>query len=95
MGKVKSAIITTLIIVAIVVLTVFATVSFPMGVENFNSMLTSIHLGSDLTGDAYVMLYPEGVISSEEYNAEYNGKESEEDKQEYVGKYEAKGGVYF
>lgn len=95
MGKVKSAIITALVIVAIVVLSVFATVSYPFAssVKRYNSFITSVHLGSDLTGDAYVMLYPEGVISSEEYNAEYNGKESN-DKNDYAAKYTVNGGVY-
>lgn len=95
MGKVKSAIITTLLVIAILVLTVFSTVSFSFsnGVKRYNSILSSINLGAELTGEAYAVLYPEGVISSEDYLSAYAGKEGE-DKEEYAAKYEKKGGVY-
>ena len=67
MGKIKSAIITAILLAAIVVLAFFATVSFPVagsnGVKRFNSFISSIHLGSDFTGEATTVLYPEGVIS--------------------------------
>ncbi len=88
MGKVKSAIITAIVVAAIIVLAVFSTVSFGManGVDRYNSFVSSIHLGSDLTGEAYAMLYPEGVISAEDYNRVVNDSESP-DRDEYMGGY--------
>lgn len=70
MGKVKSAIITAFVVAVIIVLAIFSTVSFTTadGVSRYNSFVSSIRLGSDLAGDAYVMLYPEGVLSAEDYN---------------------------
>ncbi len=67
MGKVKSAIITALLLAAILVLSLFATISCDVpgtnNVSRYNSFISSINLGSDLTGEAYALLYPEGVIS--------------------------------
>lgn len=97
MGKIKSSIITALFVVAIVVLAFFATISFDLigsnGVKRYNSFMSSIHLGSDLTGEVYVLLYPEGVISSANYNLVVNDTASDE-KAEYEEKYEKHGGVY-
>ena len=89
MGKVKSAIITTLLIVAIVVLTVFSTVSFNYanGVKRYNSILSSISLGSDLTGEAYAVLYPEGVISTEDYNSLTSEKQADYTQHKNSGLY--------
>lgn len=90
MGKVKSAIITTLLVVAIVVLALFSTVSWPVSnTGTLNSFVSSIHLGSDLSGDVNVMLYPEGVISASDYDLIATGS-TPTDKD----KYEARGGVY-
>ncbi len=92
MGKVKSAIITALLIVAIVVLAFFATVSLNVpgsnGVKRYNSFISGIRLGSELTGEAYAILYPEGVISSSQYNLMVNNDSSEKDT------YVAHEGVY-
>jgi preprotein translocase subunit SecD len=86
MGKVKSAIITALLVVAIIVAAFFATISYPIGkTQRYNSIVSSIHLGSDYTGYAYAMLYPEGVISAQDYKFL-----SDEEKQDYS----AVGGVY-
>ncbi len=97
MGKVKSSIITSILVIAVVVLTFFATVSFNLigsnGVKRYNSFLSSIHLGSDLTGEAYSLLYPEGVISSARYNLVVNDSDSSE-KDEYQKTYDKHGGVY-
>lgn len=97
MGKVKSSIITSILVIAVVVLTFFATVSFNLigsnGVKRYNSFMSSIHLGSDLTGEAYALLYPEGVISSSRYNLVVNDSDSDE-KDEYQKTYEKHGGVY-
>ena len=96
MGKVKSSIITSILVIAVVVLTFFATVSFNLigsnGVKRYNSFLSSIHLGSDLTGEAYSLLYPEGVISSARYNLVVNDSDSSV-KDEYQN-YDKHGGVY-
>ncbi len=68
MGKVKSAIITAFFVAAVIVLALFATVSCDVpgsnGVKRYNSFMTSISMSSELTGDAYALLYPEGVISA-------------------------------
>ena len=87
MGKVKSAIITALLVAAIIALALFATISFNVsnGVKRYNSFISSIPLGSELTGDASVILYPEGVITEAEYE---RAVENDEKKEEYQGKYE-------
>ena len=86
MSKVKSAIITSLTVIVIIVAAVFGTISFNVsGTQRYNSIASSINLGADLSGNAYTTLYPEGVISAEEY-----GYLSEEDK----GGYASFGGVY-
>lgn len=72
MGKIKSAIITALLAAAIAVLAVFALFSWQVpgsnGVKRYNSFISSIHLGGDLTGNATTVLYPEGVIPADEYD---------------------------
>lgn len=86
MGKVKSAIITALLVIAIIVAAFFATVSYPIGtVERYNSIASSISLGSDLSGNAYAVLYPDGVISAQDYLFK-----SDDEKADY----EKVGGVY-
>lgn len=89
MGKVKSAIITVLLVAAIIVLALFATVSCDVpgsnGVKRYNSFISSIPLGSELTGDASVILYPAGVITEAEYE---RAVENDEKKEEYQEKYE-------
>ena len=107
MGKIKSAIITAILLAAIVVLAFFATVSYTVpnsnGVKRFNSFITSISLGADLTGEATSVLYPEGVISVADYNEGLpvkpeEGEKDYEDKlakyEKYVGKYVQCGSVY-
>lgn len=86
MSKAKSAIITAILIVAILVAAFFAVVTLPIGkTQRLNSIASSISLGSDFTGYAYTTIYPEGVISSAEY-----GYLSDEEK----ASYEKVGGVY-
>jgi preprotein translocase subunit SecD len=69
MGKVKSAIITALLAIAILVAAFFATFSYTYdnNIHRYNSIASSIHLGSEYSGTAYSTLYPEGVISAQEY----------------------------
>lgn len=96
MGKIKSAVITAVICTAIVVLALFATISCPVpgskGVKRYNSFISNIQLGSDLTGSAYTVLYPDGVISAADYT--FGLPEDEEEKTEYVNKYTKRGNVY-
>lgn len=70
MGKIKSAIITAIVVLATAALFLFGVVSceLPDGVNRYNSILSNVHLGSELTGDAYATLLPEGVITAEEYD---------------------------
>lgn len=96
MGKIKSAVITTLLVLAIVVLALFAAISCDVpgsnGVDRYNSFLSSIHLGGSLSGEASTVYYPEGVISADKYNA---GLPDDEDKrEEYVKRYQPLGRVY-
>lgn len=97
MGKVKSAIITALLVAAMLTLTLFATISCNVpgtnGVSRYNSFLSSIHLGSELSGEAYALLYPEGVISVTDYNLVAQDADSEE-KEDYENKYTLCDGVY-
>lgn len=95
MGKVKSAIITALFVAAVAVLAFFATVSFglPGGVDTYNSFVANIHLGADLTGNAYATLYPEGVISTADYQLVANDEENS-DSEVYGKKYKQYGGAY-
>ncbi len=97
MGKIKSAIITAVLVAAIVVLAFFATVSFPLAgtdrVNKYNSFITSISLGSDLTGEAVAVLYPKGVISDADYQFGIPDEEDEEKHDEYMDKYEDHGNV--
>lgn len=96
MGKIKSAVITAFLVVAVFVLSFFALFSWQVpgsnGVDRYNSFLSSISLGGGLTGEAYALLYPEGVITSSDY--EFAKPEDEEKLKEYVDKYENCGNVY-
>lgn len=100
MGKVKSAIITALLVTAIIVLALAATVSFTVpgtnGVKRYNSFLSNISLGGDLTGNATAILYPSGVLSDSDYNYVVSDTEeaNEEKKTEYEEKYVKKGNLW-
>ena len=96
MGKIKSAILTAILVVAIVVLAFFATVSFtyPSGVKKYNSFISSISLGGDLTGEAVAVLYPEGVISVADYEFGIPEDETSDKYEEYMDKYENFGSVW-
>jgi preprotein translocase subunit SecD len=69
MSKVKSAIITALLTIAILVAAFFAVFSYNYdnNIHRYNSIASSIHLGPEYTGMASATIYPEGVISSQEY----------------------------
>ena len=97
MGKIKSAIITAILIAGLIVLAFFATVSYTVPgtgkVDKHNSFISRISLGSDLTGEAVAVLYPEGVISAADYNFGIPDND-EEKKEDYEGKYKNFGSVY-
>ncbi len=97
MGKVKSAIITSLLVAALLVLALFATISCNVpgtnNVKRYNSFLSGIHLGSDLTGEAYALLYPKGVISVTDYYLVVNDDDNE-NKGDYIDKYVSRNGVF-
>lgn len=96
MGKIKSAILTAILLAGIVVLAFFATVSFAVpgsgGVKKYNSFISSISLGGDLTGEAVAVLYPEGVISAADYN--FGIPDKEDERKDYEDKYKKFGSVY-
>ena len=98
MGKIKSAILTALLVAAIIVLTLFAVISCNVpgtnGVKRYNSFISSIPLGGEFTGEAYAVLYPEGVISAADYRAVTGDDSNADKKAEYEQKYSGFGGVY-
>ena len=70
MSKVKSAIITAIVVIAIIVAAVFGVVSYNVGTaQRYNSVAANIPLGSEFSGYVYTTIYPQGVISQSEYNA--------------------------
>ena len=71
MSKAKSTVITVLLALAIAVAAFFAVISFPVSnnVKRLNSVASMIKLGADFSGYAYTTVYPEGVITLEEYGA--------------------------
>lgn len=98
MGKIKSAILTAILLAGIVVLAFFATVSFNMagseGVKRYNSFISSITLGSDLSGEAVTVLYPDGVISDNDYKSGIPDDKTSDKYKEYVDKYKNFGSVW-
>ena len=96
MGKIKSAVITAIVVLATLALFLFGVVSCDLsdGVHRYNSMLSNIHLGSEFSGDAFTTLLPEGVITSEEYS--FTVVENDEKAAEYEEKYVATAsGAYY
>lgn len=96
MGKIKSAIITAIVALATLTLFLFGVIScdLPGGVNRYNSILANIKLGSELSGEAYTVLLPEGVITAEEYA--YIVAEEGEVADEYKDTYTAApGGAYY
>ena len=105
MGKIKSAVITVILVAAIAVLAFFALFSWQVpgsnGVDRYNSFISSIHLGGDLSGEAHAVLYPEGVITAADYeygkpvkSDDETDKEYADKLSEYVDKYEPHGNLY-
>ncbi len=96
MGKIKSAIITAILVAAIVILALFSVISCTVpgsnGVKRYNSFISSIHLGSDFTGEAYTVLYPEGVLSAADYT--FGIPDDEDKREEYTENYVQRGSVY-
>ena len=86
MSKVKSAIITSLVVIAIIVAAVFGVASYNIGAAGrYNSIAANIPLGSEFTGYVYTTAYPEGVIPADRYVALTEEEQSS---------YEAHGGLY-
>lgn len=89
MGKVKSAIITALLTAAIIVLALFATISCNVpgsnGVNRYNSFISKIPLGRELTGEAGTTVYADGVITKSKYELDVYG--NAEKASEYADKY--------
>lgn len=94
MSKVKSAIITTLLALAIAVAAFFAVISFPVenNLKRLNSIASNINLGADFSGYAYTTLYPEGVITAETYADKPTEGDEEADKQ---SNYAPVGGYFY
>ncbi len=101
MGKIKSAVITAIVALATLALFLFGVIScaLPGGVNRYNSILASIPLGSELSGDAYAVLLPDGIITAEEYDftvAEDSEGVAGDNAQEYKDTYvQAPGGSFY
>lgn len=106
MGKVKSAIITTILVAAIIVLAFFTLFSWQVpgsqGVDRYNSFLSNVHLGGNFTGEASAVLYPDGVITSAEFeigkpvqSEDETADEYKDRLDKYTDKYEPVGNLYF
>ena len=90
MGKKKSVALIVLISLILAVLLAMSVASFsvPSTVKNYNSLLSVIDLGCDLGGGYQTVMYPEGVISKEEYQSLVEADEaSAEDYTAYKGVY--------
>ena len=90
MGKKKSVALIVLISLILAVLLAMSVESFsvPSTVKNYNSLLSVIDLGCDLGGGYQTVMYPEGVISKEEYQSLVEADEaSAEDYTAYKGVY--------
>ncbi len=103
MGKVKSAVFTVLFTIVIAVLCAMCvvptfTLPFNIGgsVKEYNSVLNVMSLDGELGGGYYTVYYPEGVISSSEYDAEYSAKKevSDELANKYAEEYVKHGSLY-
>lgn len=87
MSKAKSVVITVILAIAVAVAAFFAVISFPVAnnVKRLNSIASNIRLGAEFSGYAYTTVYPEGVLTAEEYSVI-----EEADKPDY----EKVGGLY-
>ncbi len=88
MSKVKSAIIAAIVAIAILVASFFAVVSFPYagGSKRLNSVLSSISLGAEYTGNAEAVIYPEGVVTEAEWILDNSkGSDAKYDTYEKIG----------
>ncbi len=94
MGKAKSIVVTTLVCLCTLALVLLSTLSFSFsgGIRHFNSLLDTIKLGAEFTGEATITIYPEGVISSSDYY--FGMPEDADEAAEYAGKYTQVGGVF-
>lgn len=96
MGKIKSRILTGFVAAVILVVAFFAFFSWNVpgsnGVKRYNSFISSIRLGGDFTGNAYTVIYPDGVISAADY--EFGIPDDEDKRAEYESKYQKCGEVY-
>ncbi len=86
MGKGKSVLLIVLVTVVLAgLLFIGFTPSFPVGVNDFGSLLSNIDLGTDLGGGYTTVYYPEGVMSKSDYDIE--DAETQEDYTQYKGIY--------
>ncbi len=107
MGKKKSAVIIAFMAALIVVLCFFCVVSFPQadGIGFFNSAVSmtakdatlggTLVDGTNYYGGGYTAVYyPEGVISSKQYEDDLAAYTDDDARQEYVDRYVKSGSVY-
>ncbi len=104
MGKKKSVVLLALITIVILVFCAISAIpSFPLSVFDkdsvkvWNPASEQYEFDADLSGGYYTLYYPEGVISSMEYDAnleELEVKGDTEETQEYVSSYHKHKGLY-
>ena len=95
MSKKKSTVCLVLITILLAVVCAMTFVSFPVPgtVKDFNSILSNVGLGTDVGGSYYTVYYPEGVLSKEEYESQYDVL-PEDKKASFADKYDAHGDLY-
>ncbi len=93
MGKKRSVVFFVLITLVLAALCVWCTVSFPAGIETYNSVFSVVKKDPSLGGSHTGTYYPDGVISAVEYETNVNsyGAGAESAKQEYEEKYSVYG----
>ncbi len=99
MSKVKSALALIALSILVAVLCFVCTVSFPMGIDYFNSVIAKTDkdvnfggtsLDGTYNGGGYVaMYYPDGIISAQEFADNRDGIADEQEREEYKAKYAA------
>ena len=95
MSKKKSTVCLVLITILLAVVCAMTFVSFPIPgtVKDYNSILSNVGLGTDVGGSYYTVYYPEGVLSKEEYESQYDVL-PEDKKASFADKYDAHGDLY-
>ena len=99
MGRKKSVVLMvllTIVIVALCALTVFPAFTFPWDpIKGWQPAVASLDAGTELQGGYYTYYYPEGIISSAEYENDLEGfTEGSAEQTEYKNRFERHKGLW-